>query len=130
MTRDEQVEAIVEHRLAKRRNVKSPDTIREYIRGDLAKLNPAQINAEYHRITGTPTQAKRKEPIATDLDRATSDALHMLPRFTHSQIRFLLCDDYSDTIAGQALAAATEIAEARDALEPPPNSLEQYRNTA
>ena len=111
MTRDEQTAAIVEHRLAQRRNVINPDTIRGYIKGDLAKLTAAEINREYRKITGeTAPEHKPAQYATTELDLATSDALVLLnkPYLDHASIADLLTADYSAAIAGAALSQAIE----------------------
>lgn len=124
MTRDEQTDAIVEHRLAAKqatRVITNPDAIRSLIRGDLSALTAAEINTEYHRLHGgrQVREAAAKDYATTLLDRAISDALTMLdrPYLDHAAIRSVLTEDYDAVVAGQALTLALE---RRELPEPPP----------
>lgn len=132
MTRDEQTDAIVEHRLAAKRNVVNPDRIRSFIRGDLAALTPAEINAEYHRIHGNhqrrPGQAKNYG--TADLDLAITDAHTLLdrPYLDHAAITSLLTADYDATTASQALALAIKQREQPDP-EPAGVKFAEYQAT-
>lgn len=111
MNRDDLIAALVDHRLATKRNVTNPTRLRELIRGDLEQLTDNELQADYNHVTGA-TKRPSSDAIdyrVTTLDHAISLALICLERgFTTADTQAIMLDDYPASIAGRALSAATD----------------------